>query len=656
MVARLRLAQQDSENNRARLSAIIEAAMDAIITVDRQQRITVINGAALKMFGCSQEQVLGQSVELLIPERFRASHAQRVERYAETGISSRSMGGYAVVTARRLGGEEFPAEASISHIVVDGALLLTVILRDVTERQKAQDAILALNSTLEAQVQQRTARLSETTRILEEQQQVLQQAHAEQRMIFDTVTVGIALVRAHRILRCNRRLEALFGYVPGALEGQSTRLWYADEEAFQHAGARLFAELRPGQVQQHEQELLRQDGSRFWARITASRLIDPNLGNALLAVIEDLSPQHAAQQAILEAKEKAVQASAAKSHFLANMSHEIRTPMNAVLGLSYLLLQGELGAAQREQLRRIQSSSQHLLDILNDILDYSKVEAGKLKIEHIVFDLADVLRHVESLLVDKAASKGLALLFEMDPAMPRRLLGDPLRLGQLIVNYANNALKFTQQGQVRIALELREHSAHEVLLYCAVSDTGIGLSPEQQALLFQSFQQADSSTTRQYGGTGLGLAICKQLAALMQGEVGVHSVPGQGSTFWFTARLQTCGPQHGAAQALAGDAAPAVPMAVEVPAPASAVQAVPDAPDGRHLEQVCRRLGELLADDDLEAVQWLAEHEALLQQALGVHYAGLADAVLRFDCALALSKLRLASQSMVTAIPTPQQP
>ncbi len=537
MMERIQHAQRDSESSRARLEAIFEAAMDAIITVDQAQNIRVINAAALVMFSCTEKQVLGQPINFLIPERFHKAHVGYMGQYAQNGMSSRNTGGHAVVIGRRMTGEEFPAEASISHIEVDGAKLLTVILRDVTERQKAQNAIVALNNSLEEQVEQRTAKLREAGEVLEEQQRILQIAHEEQRTIFNTVTVGIALVRSHQILRCNRQLEGLFGFGPGELDGQRTRLWYPDEASFQLEGAPLFANLVPGEVQRHEQELVRKDGSRFWARMTGSLYVDANLGHAVLAVFEDMSLQREAAQAIALATEQAVAASNAKSFFLANMSHEIRTPMNAIMGLSYLLLKGDLQNAQREQLRKIQSSSQHLLSILNDILDYSKIESGKMQVEHIEFELGQVLDNVASMTLERAAVKELALLFHVDSAVPPRLVGDPLRLGQIVVNLVNNALKFTERGEVRIDLSLREKGEHEVLLMCTVKDTGIGLSAEQIPMLFQSFQQADSSTTRQYGGTGLGLAICKQLATLMQGEVGVQSVLGQGSTFWFSARL-----------------------------------------------------------------------------------------------------------------------
>lgn len=226
-----------------------------------------------------------------------------------------------------------------------------------------------------------------------------------------------------------------------------------------------------------------------------------------------------------------------KSDFLATMSHEIRTPMNAIIGMSFLAQKTDLSVQQRDYVTKIQQSGKHLLGIINDVLDFSKVEAGMLDIEAVPFVLQVLTDEVASLVVEKASAKQLELLIDVAPDVPMNLVGDPLRLRQILINYANNAVKFTHQGSIDINVRLVERTEVDALLRFEVQDTGIGLSQEQIDRLFQSFSQADASTTRNYGGTGLGLAISKQLAELMGGTVGVQSETGKGSTFWFTARL-----------------------------------------------------------------------------------------------------------------------
>jgi PAS domain S-box-containing protein len=340
----------------------------------------------------------------------------------------------------------------------------------------------------------------------------------------------------------NERWAEMLGYKLEEIEDVS-KLWHDSlHPDYVEQVLQVGSDFKEGRIDTYEIEYqaLTKNNKTIWLVSKGAVVEQDSSGKPLRLVgtVMDFTEQKCLTEEIVHARELAEDANRMKGDFLANMSHEIRTPMNAIIGLSHLALNTLLSPKQQDYINKIHMSGEALLGIINDILDFSKIEAGKLEIESIEFNLFNVLDHLSSMIGLKAGEKDVEFLIDLDPNVPLGLIGDPLRLGQVLINLANNAVKFTEQGDITVEVKLKQKSEEDIVLAFAVSDSGIGMNEQQQAKLFQAFSQADSSTTREYGGTGLGLAISKQLVEMMGGsEIGVKSVPGQGSTFFFTARF-----------------------------------------------------------------------------------------------------------------------
>jgi len=484
-----------------RFSALLESAPDGMIVSDENGDIVLVNSQTESLFGYPREELIGRKIDMLVPEEIRDIHPDyRAKFYADP--KRLSMGSKNDFLGIAKDGKKIPVDISLSPIKTDEGLLVVASVRDISERMKEQEELKKLSRAVE-------------------------QSPAS---VIITDPGGI-------IEYVNPKFSEVTGYSSEEAIGQNPRILkseYTPPEIYEE----LWRTISEGDEWHGEFQNKRKNGELFWENASITPIKSDKGGvTHFLAIKEDITERKHMELELKKAKEAAESATQAKSDFLANMSHEIRTPMNAILGMTYLALKTDLNPKQHDYINKTHASAQSLLGIINDILDFSKIEAGKLDIEHIDFDLTGVLDNLSNLTSIKAQEKGLEMVFAVDSDVPMFLKGDPLRLGQILLNLTGNAIKFTEEGEIVVSVKPVEVNKEYALLHFAVKDTGIGLTQEQRAKLFQSFQQADTSTTRQYGGTGLGLTISKKLTELMDGEIDVESKPGEGTTFFFTARF-----------------------------------------------------------------------------------------------------------------------
>src|SRR5262249_18444840 len=488
-----------------RFRTFVDHAADAFFLHDEQGRILDVNRRTCESLGYAREELLGMTPFDFTPDLTPAVVEDRVRKLlaGEAGVFEDRQ--------RRKDGTIFPVEVRSRAFWEGGRQFFVSLARDITDRKRAEEA--------------------------------LRESEERFRGTFENAAVGIAHVHATgRFLRVNEKFCAIVGYPREELLQRTYQdITHPDDLAARiGATAALFRGESP--TFGLEKRFVRKDGSLVWAQVSVSLQRDAAGAPAYdIGIIHDITERKRLEEALRQAKEAAESASRAKSEFFANVSHEIRTPLNAILGMTQPALEPELTEDQRQSLTPVKSAADNLLAIINDILDFAKIEAGRLELDPSDFSLSSVLGATLRALALRAHRKGLELVCQQQPDVPDALVGDAGRLRQVRLNLVGNAIKFTARGEVVVVVVVEcpaePAPEGEVRLRFAVTDTGIGIPPEKQARIFQAFEQEDTSTTRKYGGTGLGLTIAARLVALMGGTITVDSAPGRGSTFTLTARF-----------------------------------------------------------------------------------------------------------------------
>ena len=505
---------------KAQVQAILDGATQvAMIATDTEGLITVFNPGAAKMLGYRSEEMVGRQT----PAIFHLASEIEAAREELSAASGREIEGFeGTVAAVRHGSRQ---GRDWTFIRKDGThLRVTMEVTDLVDTQGRTTGYLGVAKDV-----------TERRRT----EQALRESEERFREIANHIEGAFWIATAdERMLYMSPIFEKLWGRSIDALYQDIGTLWAAVHPEDLPLVAAGKASIARGEKMEVEHRIIRPDGTVCWIRARIFPIFSAT-GQVVrvCGISEDITERRQMLEELDQARQAALESARLKSQFLANMSHEIRSPMNGVLGMTHLLLDTKLDGEQRECAETIRASAEALLTIINDILDFSKIEAGKLEFETVDFDLHEVMEGTLDLLAGEAHRKGLEFAGFIDPDVPTHLRGDPGRLRQVLTNLVSNAVKFTRQGEVTVRIGLVSEDTSHARLAFRVMDTGIGIPPEAQSRLFQAFSQADGSTTRRFGGTGLGLAICKQLVEQMDGNIGFETVPGQGSTFFFSVAL-----------------------------------------------------------------------------------------------------------------------
>jgi PAS domain S-box-containing protein len=532
------IRQRKQAEQAMRLSAkVFENNTEAIMITDAEQRIVMVNEAFTKITGYSADEVLGKNPNILSSGRqSEAFYTALWDSLAKHDLWRGELWN------KNKAGVVFPEWVTISVLRDEQAQITNyiAIFLDITERKWAEVELDKHRHHLEELIDARTADLKASEERI--------------RTILTNLSDGVIHINVDGvILSANVAVAQMFGYQPDELVGRNVSMLMPEPHSQAHDGYMIHYR-QPQHVRllgrRVEVEGLRKDDSLFPIDLAVNEILDDH-GSTFIGVIRDMTIRNSLDQERQVALNAAEAATQAKGRFLANMSHEIRTPLNAILGFAQIGMRDGAGSASGKNFERIADAGKHLLDVINDILDAAKIEAGKLTLEKRHFSLLRVIDNVMSLITGQVNDKGLILTVSLAPDLPEWVEGDDLRLAQILINLLSNAIKFTLSGEVNIRIFQEGNDTH-----FRVTDTGIGMSEEQLARLFQSFEQADSSTTRSYGGTGLGLAISRDLARLMGGDINVDSRLRSGSSFILHLPLPgVAAPEHPKGPLSAGEAA-----------------------------------------------------------------------------------------------------